>query len=324
MSANPTIKFYAISCVAHNELCNAQSIHSFPTIKLFREGSYEPRMGKVGIGSNSVLRELGFDGVAVDGSDDKAEASGKKLHSRVTPFRDNDVHDAWSDAALSFEFALKNGIYMEHGPLADDKREAFRNWLDLLSKSLPAQMKRTHTIIDALLENFSLASSGQSELDDLVRSQVFSKSSLSASSWRTCTNGNNEMGYTCGLWDLFHIMSVGVVEYNRHNNPTIPTGHASETLRNYIDHFFQCDECRMNFLSMYDTCAFDGCHRLSENPSSKEEEWRELTLWLWETHNDGVYSFSRELLFFYSSNCSRHLPSHPVRFVSLSQCQIAW
>ncbi|KAL3762087.1 hypothetical protein ACHAWU_003826 [Discostella pseudostelligera] len=324
MSANPTIKFYAISCVAHNELCNAQSIHSFPTIKLFREGSYEPRMGKVGIGSNSVLRELGFDGVAVDGSDDKAEASGKKLHSRVTPFRDNDVHDAWSDAALSFEFALKNGIYMEHGPLADDKREAFRNWLDLLSKSLPAQMKRTHTIIDALLENFSLASSGQSELDDLVRSQVFSKSSLSASSWRTCTNGNNEMGYTCGLWDLFHIMSVGVVEYNRHNNPTIPTGHASETLRNYIDHFFQCDECRMNFLSMYDTCAFDGCHRLSENPSSKEEEWRELTLWLWETHNDVNVRLLGERLEANEESKPNHSESQQARWPSSRSCPSCW
>ena len=26
------------------------------------------------------------------------------------------------------------------------------------------------------------------------------------------------MGYTCGLWQLFHVASVGVVEYNRHNN----------------------------------------------------------------------------------------------------------
>lgn len=289
ISSHPSIKFYAISCVAHRDLCSDQSIHSFPTIKLFREGSYEARKGKVGIDSNTVLRELGFDGGAVRGSHYK-EAGRTEGHSRVVSFRINDVHDTWSDAALSFEFALKNGIYMEHGPLASEKSDAFLNWLDLLSKSLPAQMKRTHSIINAILKNFSLASSGQSELDEIVRGQVLglSESLLSSSSWRTCTNGNNDVGYTCGLWDLFHIMSVGVVEYNIHNSPTpIPTGHASETLRNYIDHFFQCDECRMNFLSMYDTCAFDGCHRLSKNPSSSEEEWRELTLWLWETHNDG-------------------------------------
>lgn len=242
--------------------------------------------------SNAILRELGVHGggTVLGGSENDKEASGKNdVNSRVVSFRDNDVHDAWSDAALSFEFALKNGIYMQHGPLSEDKSEAFRNWLDLLSKSLPAQMKRTHHIITAILKNFSLASSGQSELDELIRIQIGPSEASSSSSWRTCTNGNNEMGYTCGLWDLFHIMSVGVVEYNRHNDPSIPTGHASETLRNYIDHFFQCDECRMNFLSMYDTCAFDGCHRLSKNPSRLEKEWRELTLWLWETHNDGRF-----------------------------------
>jgi len=95
------------------------------------------------------------------------------------------------------------------------------------------------------------------------------------------------MGYTCGLWGLFHIVSVGVVEHNARNAATaIATRHAGEVLRNYIDHFFQCDVCRMNFLSMYDTCAFNGCHRLSDEPSSSKEEWRELPLWLWETHND--------------------------------------
>ena len=37
------------------------------------------------------------------------------------------------------------------------------------------------------------------------------------------------MGYTCGLWQLFHVASVGVVEYNWHNNDApIATGHASE------------------------------------------------------------------------------------------------
>ena len=104
------------------------------------------------------------------------------------------------------------------------------------------------------------------------------------------------MGYTCGLWQLFHIMSVGVVEYNKHHHhgsldDLIATRRASETLRNCklvvvdcylyfcachvyhrlifslssfpslldIDHFFQCDVCRMNFLSMYDTCAVSLC-----------------------------------------------------------------
>lgn len=239
----------------------------------------------------------------------------KKGHeiARVIPFHMNDIHDAWAgkdyssfpsfmsiclgrliylsntifipfatDAALSFEFALKTGIHMSNGALSSGEENAFRNWLQLLSKSLPIQMKRTHDIINLLLENFSVATQSQSDMDRLINRNI---SVEPKRSWHTCTYGDNKMGYTCGLWQLFHIMSVGVVEYNRHN-PPIPTRHASETLRNYIEHFFQCEVCRLNFLDMYDTCAFGGCHRLSDKPASTEREWIELPMWLWETHND--------------------------------------
>jgi len=297
-TSHPAIKFYAVSCVAHKDLCKAQKVKSYPTLKFFREGSYNVTThGGVRYDANAILTALGFEGGAGVGDGDEtnkiAKSSGDhkskndKEIARVVPFRVHDVHDAWSDAALSFEFALKNGIYMENGPLPQEKSLAFREWLELLSKSLPSQMGRTHDIINALLKHFDKAAKGQSYMDELVSEHVPAAPSWS---WRTCTYGDNTMGYTCGLWQLFHVMSVGVVEYNRHN-PPIPTRHASETLRNYIDHFFQCDVCRMNFLSMYDTCAFDGCHRLSENPSLLEQEWRELPLWLWETHNDGAFPF---------------------------------
>lgn len=85
-------------------------------------------------------------------------------------------------------------------------------------------------------------------------------------------------------------MSIGVVEYNQNNSnnnlPAMPTRYVADILRDYIDYFFQCEVCRLNFLSMYDTCAFDGCNRLSDRPSLSDKEWHELPLWLWETHND--------------------------------------
>ena len=148
------------------------------------------------------------------------------------PFRTHDAHDAWSDAALSFEFALENGIYMENGPLPEPKKAALREWLELLSRSLPSQMGRTRGIIDALLGRFDEAARGQSHMAGLVGGRV-DPGPAPSREWRTCTHGDNRMGYTCGLWQLFHVASAGVVEYNRHNRDApIPTRHASETLRN--------------------------------------------------------------------------------------------
>ena len=93
--------------------------------------------------------------------------------TRVVPFRPNDVHDLWSDAALLFEFTLRNSMYVENGPLDPKGRvKAFREWLILLSKTLPPQMDCTLDIIHAILSDFPTAAGGQGGLDALVRKRV--------------------------------------------------------------------------------------------------------------------------------------------------------
>ena len=315
IAREPSIEFHAISCVAHPELCKSQNVSSYPTLRFFREGSYEKIDAKTNtLNADAILNGLGF-------TDRNHDVDGhvtvdKKTIARVVPFRAHDVHDAWTDAALSFQFALKTGIFMTNGPLGGEEASALKEWLLLLSKSLPHQMNRTHDLIDTVLKNYDRATLSQSNLDEIVKEVVHLEPVYR---WRSCTYGDNEVGYTCGLWSLFHIMSVGLVEYNRHNKRSpIPTLHASETLRNYIEHFFQCEVCRLNFISMvrvssvmrvfiahcsnsstaltriietietiqYDTCAFDGCQRLSNRSSQNEADWRELPLWLLETHND--------------------------------------
>lgn len=206
----PSITFHAVSCVAHRAICKAQHVNSYPQIKFFKEGSYEATKGGVNSDASTILKELGFEGGSdrmLRKVDKKSDIPSKHTESkkdnngiaRVVPFRDHDVHDSWWDASVSFEFALKNAIYMENGSLPSEKQTAFRDWLELLSNSLPAQMGRTHNIITALLENFSKAVEGQSELDALVRDSVPSEVEWA---WRTCTYGDNKMGYTCAVSSL--------------------------------------------------------------------------------------------------------------------------
>mmetsp|Transcript_19927 Transcript_19927/g.40071 ORF Transcript_19927/g.40071 Transcript_19927/m.40071 type:complete len:291 (-) Transcript_19927:85-957(-) len=209
---------------------------------------------------------------------------------------------------------------MSNGPLSPEEEKAFRDWLELLSKTLPIQMKRTHDIIHLLLKNFSIAVESQSNMDNLISQNIPLEPKRQ---WHTCTYGDNQMGYTCGLWQLFHIMSIGVVEYNQHN-AAIPTRHASETLRNYVEHFFQCEVCRLNFLDMYDNCSFDGCHRLSAQPASTEHEWRELPLWLWETHNDVNVRLMGERMEQNSQVEPNSWESQQARWPSLVACPNCW
>ena len=99
-----------------------------------------------------------------------------------------------------------------------------------------------------------------------------------------CSKGVPGMGYTCGLWELFHIIVVSFSE--RHSEKGVYPAHLTPALvarciRNYIEHFFACEECRRHFLDSFDACFLDHCSRLSDDAKNP----RELALWLWEFHN---------------------------------------
>ena len=88
-----------------------------------------------------------------------------------------------------------------------------------------------------------------------------------------------------------NLKTVGVVEWNNiagDNNFFYQPLEVGEILRNYIDHFFGCEVCRINFLQDYENCGFNRCERLTTDSASLED-WKELPLWLFEVHN-GVNS----------------------------------
>ena len=84
------------------------------------------------------------------------------------------------------------------------------------------------------------------------------------------------------------MMSVGLVEYNEMSideEQHLVPAEVADSLRNYIQHFFQCEVCRLNFLSEYDACSHDRCNRLIDTQEGTLEEYMQFPLWLFETHN---------------------------------------
>ena len=123
---------------------------------------------------------------------------------------------------------LAHGIFLANGPLPEEKQAALREWLALLAQSLPPEMERTHLLVEQLQDEFDQVVGGQARLDEAVRVSV---SPRDAWLWRTCTYGDNDVGYTCGLWQLFHVLAAGVVERTRREAP-LPMRRVAETLRN--------------------------------------------------------------------------------------------
>ncbi len=117
------------------------------------------------------------------------------------------------------------------------------------------------------------------------------------SSWTfACTHGRQYSGMTCGLWEMFHILTVGASQtenqlYGFRRGNVVTSKEVASIIRNFIENFFGCAVCKTNFLKMYDECGHDHCERLSNALPFLEENSgssKELVLWLWEVHNAGT------------------------------------
>jgi hypothetical protein len=284
-SVGVDMKVYAVSCQVHKTLCRNWEMEVFPQLRLFKAGE-NVNTGKAvyyKFFPNRILKHLEIDAFV-----DENLYKKKKLKNRITSAaagtnkltRQDDIV---SDAHVSFHFALRNSIFMADGPLPIKARVAFENWLNLLHRAIPVTSS-LHLVVSALLDDFEFIVEDEAALLEIA----FRFAPLKMKWSKACTHGTRGAGYSCGLWELFHIATVGVTEWNELSltdlSMTIGVEDAAVTIRNYIENFFGCDICRVNFMTAFDSCAHDRCHRLDNNATSVYE-WRELPLWLFETHN---------------------------------------
>jgi thiol oxidase len=289
------LKVYVISCQVHRTLCRNWEMVSFPQIRLFKAGETN-NTGKTvyyNLNPNSVLKHLKIP-AKIDESQIKENK--KKLKKRA-PKADVGTYkrtpaSTLNDAHLSFHFALRNGIYMKNGPLSIKARVAFENWLNLLHRTIPVKSS-FHKLVRGLRDNFKSIVEDEAALTKLVSRFPPPKKKWSLG----CAHGKKGAGYTCGLWNLFHIVTIGVTEWNQlaltDLSMTIGVEEAALAIRDYVDNFFGCEICRMNFVTAFDSCAHDRCHRLDNNATSMSQ-WRELPMWLFETHNSVNLRLLRE------------------------------
>lgn len=300
------LDFYAVSCTANKNVCKKQDIHGYPTLKIFPAGKINgTKANYYDLHPFQVLREIGIQVEKVDLSEEESDnqAEGEKVKRHLTTSKASDNNkkdeqfrpalseaskrtkaDIYGDAYRSFHFAMKTGIYMANGPLDEKLVPILKGWLELLESTLPPTWS-IQNLIRKLLGEFEEICKGE---DEMVA--VLDQFPPDSKEWTSfCTHGEEAMGYTCGLWELFHIMTIGVVEYNEQvvsddGYSFYRTEEVAEQLRNYIANFFGCEICRMHFLNAYDTCALDRCNRLSDKKGDLAD-WKQLPIWLFETHN---------------------------------------
>jgi len=234
----------------------------------------------------SILNDLGIElGEMKLDSLTESRASTQLEQATATDSYFRTKQNIFDDAFLSFDFSMRNGIFTSNKPLSNTTQDALWDWLDLLSRALPPSWT-IHKTVKGLLNNFDNITKSEESLVSVMDGFPHP----TTKSWSdSCTKGKKGMGYTCGLWELFHIISIGIVEWNlmldeEQDDILIPVTQAADTIHQFIVNFFGCEECRTNFDMAYASCAHDRCNRLKEDAFGLDA-WYQLPLWLHETHN---------------------------------------
>ena len=204
-------------------------------------------------------------------------------------YKKTPLEDTFSDATLAFVEGLKHGVFPDAvGPLDHRRKEALREWLALLSASLPPELA-LHSLINDLMANIDTVSKMKSNLIKTIKKHPIKERKWSAACSKAGKRSEHG-GFSCAFWKLLHIVSVGLAEQRGGmdvgKEDAITPMKAADTLREYMALFFGCDVCTRNFISQYDQCAYRRCDRLAESAGDlPDEEWYELALYLWEFHN---------------------------------------
>ena len=297
------VDIYAVSCHPNRKLCRQQKATVYPSVRLFK-----PKQLKgidilyTDINPITALEKMGMSVDVKEYADDWDVPEPKidlyptwqRIFDEmlgnerdIRPYHHRSRDELKADIHLSFDFALRDGLFISDSPVSVEVSDALQSWLKLLHKTIPETWE-VHFLIGELLINFKYITKHEGYL-----SRVLDQHPPESTSWsEACSHGDPDAGYTCGLWEMFHTMTVGVVNYNMMvpEQRRISTEEAALTLRNYIENFFGCIECRKNFLATFDSCAFDRCTRLEKDAlgiaQNKQKAWVELPLWLFEVHND--------------------------------------
>lgn len=322
------IEFFAVSCVPNKAICKKFEVEGYPSIRLFpaRSGN-ATNLQQEDLRTGKILKLMGVSAERYMGPEKLVDTS-MQWNERIPigsgnfkseNFMIRSVKEAFEDAHLSFDFVMRHGVYISPGKLSKERKVVLEKFLSVLSKTLP-ESSSLHPVVSKSYKNIMELSRSDEKLQALM-----DEFPLPTKEWSPACLQHGT-GYTCGLWTLFHIMAIGLAEWNSlsvDKEDRLAPLEVANALRDFIEHFFQCEECRMHFLTEYDACGHDLCNRLvDDSDKSTMKDWKELPLWLYETHNAVNARLRKERL---ENNEDEDTVSEwEVQWPPVSQCPNCW
>jgi Erv1 / Alr family/Thioredoxin len=314
------VETHAVSCMAQTPLCRRLKLAGYPIIRIYGPGEVGLEGHDLALSELNPLRVLEQFHIAVDDGTMQllnetwtaaaalsASSSSSQdvlswrerlanlsprnwlasLSTRSPPTYRRTSQEIEADVHKSLDATLRSGAFRGiDDPLPDEAGTALRDFLMMLDKVLPPTWSTLHGLLHELVTNFVFATKSEAYLV----SYLDRTPPASPSAWSPfCSHGSPTAGYSCGLWTMFHAATVGAVEFNTLSMPRnrLGTEGVALAIRNFVQEFLGCAECKAHFVSSYDACDHDRCTLLSihGNSTSSQSDWQQLPLWLAKVHN---------------------------------------
>ncbi|CAH0745973.1 unnamed protein product [Diatraea saccharalis] len=201
------------------------------------------------------------------------------------------------------EKTLKTSLYTEitrHKILSGEALNALLSYLDVLKTSFPYKTNNLRDFIEDLYNTLQTRMEWSGgDIYDLVKKleNTHAPIFITQLEYIGCKGSQSKYrGYTCGLWTLFHTLTVNAAQKSGTKGPQV-----LRAMHGYVKHFFGCTECSEHFQAM---AARNRLFDVKENDKA--------VLWLWISHNEVNLRLAGDLT---------EDPEYPkIQFPSVSKC----
>lgn len=286
-SPSKSITTYAVSCTEYPITCQKQGITSYPTFRFYEPGSRQAEVIET-LDTQQLIQKMDLKKEPEDGKwfSIKPTQTVEPLRSQTAeePIHVRTLAQLQSDIHLSFDAAMRHYVYdhvlEDSQPLTKFQRIVLKNWLILVHKTLPPSWE-LHAIVKELLNSFMYVAKNRIYLLSILDSHKPGHTEYS----HAC-QGIHHNPVTCGVWEMFHAVSVGVVEYNKlgmARSDRMSVSNALQVMGEYVDMFgFGGDDMtKLLFEQQWQNCLGDmACLKdLSVDETDKEglvASWMQL------------------------------------------------
>lgn len=202
------------------------------------------------------------------------------------------------------EKTLKTSLHTEitrYKSLTGEALEALLDYLHVLRTTFPFKNNNLRDYIEDLHDTLKTRSEWNgNDVYEIVKrlENVHAPVYMSQLEYIGCKGSQSKYrGYTCGLWTLFHTLTVNAAQ-----KPGTDTGlKVLRVMHGYVKHFFGCTTCSEHFQAM---AARNRLFDVKENDKA--------VLWLWISHNEVNLRLAGDVT---------EDPEHPkIQFPSVTKC----